>query len=188
MSDISNMASNKFLLLGIVYIVFFTGFLSLAVSQETNLSFKKGECTEILNCDQYKISAVLVDQLKDNKKAYANNVWTTLGTIIGAIGLVLGSDKFQKILVSSKSGIPAIQVMILFLFVLHAFAYCSYQVENVRLMSLLGGVVGSIEFYRGYLITAKEITSNLIFDTVLFVLLAYIIDRIRSVKVKVEEA
>ncbi len=112
----------------------------------------------------------------------------TLGTIIGVIGLVLGSDKFQKILLSGKSVIPVIQLMILILFVLHVFAYHSYQAENVRLMDSLAAVVGSIGFYEGYLLTVKEITSNVIFDTILFLLLAYIIDRIRSAKGEAKEA
>ena len=187
MTDISGTASNKFFILGLVYILVFAGFLWLSVVQESGLSFQKSGCVDAMNCDD-KIASILVDQLKDNKKGYANNVWTTLGTIIGAIGMVLGSDKFQKILVSSRSVIPGVQVMILILFVLHAFAYCSYQNENVRLMGLLGAVVESIEFYKGYLITVKEIASNLIFDTILFLLLAYMIDRIRSVKIEAKGA
>lgn len=184
MTDISNTASNKFFILGIIYILVLIGFSSQLVEPDSELSSKKAECTDTLDCDKYKITDVLVDQLKENKRGYTNNVWTTLGTIIGAIGLVLGSDKFQKILVSGKSVIPVIQILILILFVLHAFAYTSYLAENTRLMNLLGAVVGSTGFYEGYLITIKEIILNLIFDTMLFLLLAYIIDRIRSVKVE----
>ena len=85
----------------------------------------------------------------------------------------MGSDKFQKILLSGKSVIPVIQLMILVLFVLHVFAYHSYQAGNVRLMGLLAAVVGSIGFYEGYLLTVKEIISNLIFDTIFFVIGVY---------------
>ena len=188
MTDISNTASNNFFILCLVYILVLILFSWQLVEQDSRLSFEKNQCTKTLNCDKSKIADVLVDQLKENKKGYSNNVWTTLGTIIGAIGLVLGSDKFQKILVSGRSVIPVIQIMILILFVLHAFAYYSYKSENIHLMGLLGSVVGSIGFYEGYLITVEEIAANLIFDTILFLLLAYIIDRIRNVKVDDKDA
>jgi len=187
MTDISYGASNKFFLLGIIYILIFVGFSWQFVVQESDLSFNKGLCTEALDCDRDKIDIVLVDQLKAGQKGYSNNVWTTLATIIGAIGMVLGSAKFQRILESSKSVVPVVQVVILSLFVLHALAYWLYQSENIHLMQQLGGVVGSIELYSGYMISSREVIMNLIFDTILFVLLAYIIDRIRSVKVENDE-
>ena len=42
MTDIPNVASNKFLLLGIIYIIVFIGFLSLAVVQEPDWALAGG--------------------------------------------------------------------------------------------------------------------------------------------------
>ncbi|MFW2372483.1 MAG: hypothetical protein ACN4GM_05125 [Gammaproteobacteria bacterium] len=129
------------------------------------------------------ISNVLVDQLKENKKGYLNNVWTTLGTIIAAIGMVLGSTKFQRILQSDKLSIPVVQLILIILYGLHGYAYMLYQGGNIELMQKLESVAGSIYYYRSYMIQDIEVIFNLLFDTVLFILLAYIIGRIKDIEV-----
>lgn len=181
MTRITATTSSKFVILVIVYIAMAVVFSWLAVVQQADLSFDKVDCAAPAPCEAENIIPLLVDQLKQNARAYSNNVWTTLGTIIGAIGMVLGSRKFQIMLQANRLMVPLLQMTILLLFVLHALAYWFYQGENIRLMGLLGGVVASMEYYRGYLIGFETVVLNLVFDTVLFVLLAYIIDRMRNV-------
>ncbi len=168
----------------LVYLLLLIGFSLEIYQQEVNPSQQEETYVDNQDSAKLNIANVLVDQLKENKQGYSNNVWTTLGTIIGAIGMVLGSTKFQRILKSDRSSVPVIQAILLLLFCLHAYAYMLYQGGNIRLMNQLEYIVGSIEFYKSYRIPSVEVIFNLVFDTVLFVLLAYIIGRIRDLKVE----
>ncbi len=177
-----------FLRFFISYCILLVAFSSYAYYKQNIASNGKDACDQVLKLENNDVKndlkKDLIDQLKANKQGYSNNVWTTLGTIIGAIGMVLGSRKFQQILKSESRTILAVQIFLVLLFFLHAYAYTLYQGGNVRLMGQLACVVGSIDFYKTYRIPEVEVMLNLIFDTVLFVLLAYIIDRVGKVEVE----
>ena len=139
------------------------------------------EFTETEIISKAGVVDVLVNQLNENKKSYSNNVWTTLATIVAAIGMVLGSGKFQSIIKADERSIPVIQSILVSLYAMHAHAYMLYQNGNSRLMHQLNQLVGSdIYYFQAYTIADIEVMFNLLFDTILFLLLAYVVGRIRN--------
>ncbi len=128
---------------------------------------------EIPNAD---VVAGIVDQLKGNSKSYLNNVWTTLATIVGALGMVLGSARFQEILRTGRSTVRMVQAVLVSLYVLHIGAYYLYLEDNIGLFNKLKFIIEPMDYYyTGYLIGSTTVILNLIFDTVLFILLACIV-------------
>ncbi len=99
-----------------------------------------------------------------------------MATIVGALGMVLGSNKFQEILRTGRTTVRAIQIVLIVLYFLHVCAYYSHLEENISLFDKLKSIIGPMEYYyAGYLIGNGSVIINLVFDTVLFVLLACII-------------
>lgn len=90
--------------------------------------------------------------------------------IIGNPVKVIGSFLFPYALFL----IPATYLIVLYF--LHVCAYYSHLEENISLFDKLKSIIGSMEYYyAGYLIGNGSVIINLVFDTVLFVLLACII-------------
>lgn len=182
-TPIAAQTKRNFVILVFIYLAMLTT-ASVGVYWLDANAESSSKSTEIQQVDKANITAVLVDQLKENRKSYSNNVWTTLGTIIGALGLALGSAKFQKILQSGKYSIAIVQGALVVFYALHALAYGYYQRENARLMDQLEQVAGSIDYYKGYLLEVFEVTLNLSFDTFLFLLLAFIALRVADLSLE----
>ncbi|TQV77220.1 hypothetical protein FLL45_04545 [Aliikangiella marina] len=85
--------------------------------------------------DSHKI---LIDALKDNHKTYINNVWSTMGFLMLAIGWVVTSDKARNYwqnshLVRNISLLAVLTIMIFHITILYDISR-----ESGRLMSLFG--------------------------------------------------
>lgn len=179
--NMTNKTSMAFIGAVLIYLLLLIGFSIQIYQQELNPYMSKKPFVESQEIKKSDIVDVIVDQLKENKKGYSNNVWTTLGTVIAVISMVLGSTRFQMILTSHKASIPVIQAVLILLFVLHAYAYMLYQNGNIQLMQKLEYVAGSLEYYKSYSIYDIEVVLNLVFDSILFVFLAYTISCIKEV-------
>jgi len=173
-----------FIFLALMYLAIFTAFTVWLCQPGDVLHNQADKYVHAGDVKHSAIADVLIDQLKENKKGYLNNVWTTLVTIMAAIGMLLSSTKFQRILKSDKLSIPVLQSILIILYALHAYAYMLYQDGNMRLMQQLESVVGSIYYYQSYMLHDIEVIFNLFFDTILFILLAYIIGRIKDIEVE----
>ncbi len=174
-----------FVILVLIYLTINIIFITqLVVSANGSSNQDKKHAVEYTNAKVKRdtVAIHLIDQLKENKSAYNNNVWTTLATLVAAIGMVLGSDKFQRIIRSDKQAVWVIEGAVVLLFAVHAYAYYFYLVMNSDLMDFLENFVDSLLYYQGYKMRYGGVILNLVFDTALFLLLSYIILHIRQVE------
>jgi len=124
----------------------------------------------------------LVDQLVENNNSYENNVWTTLATIMLAIGMLLGSDKFSAIVSEHKGSVQAIHWIVFILFCLHLVAYYFYQLGSETLLSKMYAVGNDLTYYKKYAISDVRLILNSVFDFFMFLLLSFIVDSFRHSK------
>jgi hypothetical protein len=171
----------KFVFLFVIYAAGYTIVMLTALNQDNTTVISARDLVKPENVKPSDLANDVIDQLKENRAGYSNNVWTTLATLVAAIGMVLGSNKFQSMLRSDRLSAPIIQIFLFALYGAHAFAYMLYQKGNMRLMEQLGEAVGSVAFYKTYRILDVELLFNLFFDTVMFLLLAYVVFRVRDI-------
>ena len=176
---------NRVLLLYLCAMILF--FVALA----SNFKFSGSSGTEQQNVAAAKtlpaeekamVTQHLVDQLVENNQAYDNNVWTTLATIMLAIGMLLTSEKFAHIVAEHRGSVQAIHWIVFALFCLHLVAYYLYQLGSDELLGKMHGLVTNMSYYEKYSISDVRLILNSVFDLFLFLLLSFIVDSFRKAK------
>ena len=124
----------------------------------------------------------LINQIGQNSKGYLNNVWTTLATVMMAIGLTLGSNRLQDILKHNSNAVIIFQIAIFLIFVAHAGSYWYYYYQSNQLLDLLEPLVVDIRYFEGFSIQRSQVIINLAFDAIIFLLLVFIVNRLSGLE------
>lgn len=130
--------------------------------------------------EKQMIAQHVVEQLQENNEDYNHNVWTTLATVMMAIGMLLSSERFAKIMKEHHRSIQTIHWAVFTLFCLHLIAYYLYQLNSNVLLVQMRDLVSNIKFYNKYFISDVRLLLNAVFDCSLFLLLSFIVDSFRE--------